>query len=241
MTHEYLRGASAVVAGGALSAAACYGAYVGASWLRYGHAGEPSEEEADEWLDRFMPVYEVVERHRIRVAAPASVTLAAAAEQDLSGLWLVRAIFNARAFALGSSDKRLESQKLLTYVTSIGWRILADVPGREIVVGAVTRPWEADVIFRGLPAREFLGFTEADYVKIVWSLRADPIDARTSVFRTETRAIATDRQSRAKFRRYWSLASPGIALIRQLSLRPLRVEAERRHLHHGFRLIDTSA
>jgi hypothetical protein len=229
MAHARIRRASTVIAGAAATAAAFYGAYAGASWLQYGHVAEASEAEADEWLDRFMPVYEVVERHRIRIAAPASVTLAAAAEQDLSGPWLVRAIFNARALVLGgSSDKGLESQQLLTYVTSIGWRVLADVPGREIVVGAVTKPWEADVVFRGVPAAEFPGFAEPNYVKIVWSLRADPIDARTSVFRTETRAIATDRDSRAKFRRYWSLASPGIALIRQLSLRPLKAEAERR-------------
>ena len=240
MAHRYLRRASAVVAGGALTAAACYGAIAGASWLRYGHVAEASEAEADEWLDRFMPVYDVVERHHIRVAAPAAITLAAAAEQNLSDQWLVRAIFNARAFVLGgSSGGGLESQQLLRYVTSMGWRILAVVEGREILVGAVTRPWEADVIFRGIPGPEFLGFTEADYIKIVWSLRADPIDSRTSVFRAETRAIATDRRSRMKFRFYWSLASPGIALIRQLSLRPLRAEAERGA--RGCRLIDTSA
>jgi hypothetical protein len=48
------------------------------------------------------------------------------------------------------------------------------------------------------------------------------------MFRTETRALATDATARARFRRYWAFASPGIALIRRLSLRPLRAEAERR-------------
>ena len=45
-----------------------------------------------------------------------------------------------------------------------------------------------------------------------------------------TRAAATDVTSRAKFRCYWALASPGIALIRRLSLEPLQLDAERRAL-----------
>jgi hypothetical protein len=65
-------------------------------------------------------------------------------------------------------------------------------------------------------------------VKIAWTLRADPVDGEASIFRTETRAIATDAIARARFRRYWAFASPGIALIRHLSLRPLQREAERR-------------
>jgi hypothetical protein len=40
--------------------------------------------------------------------------------------------------------------------------------------------------------------------------------------------MATDAATRARFRRYWAFASPGIALIRRLSLQPLKCEAERR-------------
>jgi hypothetical protein len=47
------------------------------------------------------------------------------------------------------------------------------------------------------------------YVKIAWTIRADDINAAASVFRTETRAIATDANARKKFRRYWSFFSPG--------------------------------
>ena len=65
-------------------------------------------------------------------------------------------------------------------------------------------------------------------MKIAWTLRADEIGAADSVFRTETRAVATNAAARAKFRRYWSLVSPGIILIRWASLGPLKREAERR-------------
>ena len=95
-------------------------------------------------------------------------------------------------------------------------------------MGAVTQPWEANVVFRPLPPNDFVAFNEPDYVKIVWTLRADAIDASASIFRTETRAVATDATARAKFRRYWSFLSPGIILIRWLTLKPLKADAERR-------------
>ena len=110
----------------------------------------------------------------------------------------------------------------------MGWGVLAERPGREIVIGAVTKPWEADVRFIALPPERFAGFAEGGFVKIVWTLRADPIGPDRSIFRTETRAIATDHLARSNFRRYWALASPGIRLIRRLSLRPLKDDAERR-------------
>jgi hypothetical protein len=79
-----------------------------------------------------------------------------------------------------------------------------------------------------LPPERFAAFAEPEYVKIAWTLRADPVADGSSIFRTETRAIATDSAARARFRRYWAFASPGIAVIRLLSLQPLRREAERR-------------
>jgi hypothetical protein len=117
---------------------------------------------------------------------------------------------------------------LLALTTSIGWGVLAEAPGREVVMGAVTQPWKADVVFRSLPPDQFAAFNEPGYVKIVWTLRADPIGAHASIFRTETRAVATDAFARAKFRRYWAFLSPGIILIRRALLRPLKAEAERR-------------
>jgi hypothetical protein len=55
------------------------------------------------------------------------------------------------------------------------------------------------------------------------------------VFRTETRAIATDALARTKFRRYWSFLSPGIIAIRRIMLTPLKADAERRASAAGER------
>ena len=215
-------------AAGAGLASAVYAAYVAVTWTRYGHPAAPEAAEADELLDRFMPVYDVVERHHIEVRAPAATTLAAARDQELTSVPIIRAIFRGRELLLGATpDTRIRPEALLAEVQSLGWLILADTPG-EVVVGAVTRPWEADAVFRPVPAADYPAFDEPGYVKIVWTLRADPLDAKRSLFLTETRAGATDAFARRRFRCYWSFLSPGIVLIRRLMLRPVKAEAERR-------------
>jgi hypothetical protein len=216
-------------------AAATYAAYVGVTWTRYGRPSHPKPGERDEVLDSFMPRYDVVERHHIHVAASAEVTLTAARDTNLFDVPAVRAVFKARELILRSApDTRPRPHGLLAEVESLGWGILAETPGQEIIVGAVTKPWEANVTFRSLSAETFAAFNEPDYVKIAWTLRADATGPTTSVFRTETRALATDASARAKFRRYWSFLSPGIFLIRRMMLGPVKAEAERRGARRAF-------
>jgi hypothetical protein len=214
-------------AGGLGLAAAGYAVYAGAAWLRYGHPSAPRPDEADPLLDRFMPQYDIVERHHVRVAGPAEATLAAAAAADMRASPIVRAIFRAREVVLGSTPDVTQRPKgLLAETQSLGWRVLAELPGREIVVGAVTQPWRGDVVFRGLAPDEFSRFCEPDYVKIAWTLRADPDGPSASIFRTETRVVATDASARRKFRWYWARFSPGIVLIRRMLVRDLKANAE---------------
>jgi hypothetical protein len=181
-----------------------------------------------------MPACEIVERHHIRVAAPAAVTLDVAREMDLQASPVVRTIIRALEIILGATpDRRQRPHGLLEEMQSLGWGVLADVPGREVIAGAVTKPWEANVQFRALPPDRFAAFNEPGYVRIAWTIRTDPISERESIFRTETRAIATDSDARARYRRYWSFVSPGIIVIRWAILGPVRKEAERR-VHHAL-------
>jgi hypothetical protein len=171
-----------------------------------------------------------VERHSIAVDAPFDVTFRAACEVDLEDSRLSRAVFRARERLLGTAPQANPLPRgILAQTQALGWATLAEVPNHEIVMGAVTQPWLADVVFRGLPLDEFLAFDDPAFVKIVWTIRADRVTPTTSIFRTETRALACGPEARVKFRRYWSLVSPGIALIRITLLNPVKREAERRH------------
>ena len=220
-------GRSLAAAVGAFAAA--YGAYAAAAWSRYGRVRPAAPGEADQLLDRFMPVYEVVERHQVQVAAPPELTLEVASEMDMSRSAVVRAIFRARELILRAApDPTVRPPGLVAHVQSLGWVILARQPGRELVFGAVTRPWEGNVVFRSIPPEHFASFAEPGYVKIAWTLRADRADDGGSILRTQTRAVATDVAARDRFRLYWAFLSPGIALIRHMMLQPVKAEAERR-------------
>lgn len=210
-------------------AAGGYAACVAAGWWRFGRPNPPASDEADAWLDRFIPRYDVAERFRIRVDAPAEVTLTAAAEMSLEDSAVVRGIIRTRALVLGAKpDTSTRPRGLLAQSLSLGWGLLAEDPGREIVMGAVTQPWRGNVVFRAIPPDLFADFNEPDFVKIVWTLRVEALSPTASTFRTETRAMTTDVGARRKFRWYWARFSPGIVLIRLLTLRMLKTEAERR-------------
>lgn len=212
-----------------LLAGICTVAYAAVVAMQFATFGRPpAPRTADPLADRFMPVYQIREEHHVGIDAPADVTMAAAQQMRLDDSPLVRAIFKGREVLLhaSSADKR-SPQPFITYAQSIGWRILAYVPGREMVFGAVTRPWEPNVVFRGVAPAAFARFREPNYVKILWTLRADPTSASSSVFSTQTRAVATDRQSREQFRRYWAAYSPGIVVIRLAVLPLVKDRAER--------------
>ena len=200
--------------------------YAGVTWYRYGKVARGGPR--DPLVDRFMPKYEVREVHQTRVVAPADVTFSVAHDLDLQRSTIVRAIFTGRELLMGGErSKREHPPGFLAEVLALGWRILAEEPGRELVIGAVTQPWKADVEFRGLEPEEFAAFKEPGYAKIVWTFAAKPLGEKASVFSTETRVVTTDPESRSRFRRYWSVFSPGILLIRYETLRLVRREAER--------------
>ena len=210
-----------------VSLAIAYGAYAGVTWLRYGCRRSAKAEEADPLLDRFMPTYEVVERHHALVKAPAEVTLAVACDMDLDASRIVRTIFKARELLLRGQSSEIELPRgLLAKTKALGWGVLAEIQGREIVMGAVTQPWVANAKFRALSPEQFASFYDPGYVKIAWTLRADPVTAKTSIFRTETRALACGPISESKFRKYWAFLSPGIVLIRHAMLGELKRSAE---------------
>lgn len=200
--------------------------YAGVTWYRYGKVGRDGPR--DPLVDRFMPKFEVREVHQTRVAAPAEVTFGVAHDLDLQRSTIVRAIFTGRELLMGAERSRRDhAPGFLAEVLSMGWRVLAEESGRELVIGAVTQPWKADVEFLGLAPDEFLAFKDPGYAKIVWTFAVEPLGEKASVFRTETRVVTTDPESRSRFRRYWSVFSPGIMLIRYETLRLVKREAER--------------
>ena len=200
---------------GFAAASAGYAAMV--AWNRE-HCGKvtPSRQPCgSSLLDRFIPDPEVIEHHQIAINAPADIVVSTATTMRLLDSPSIRTIFRLRELAMGGEpDRRSHPEPLLEQMRSIGWVVLAERAGREVVLGAATQPWLAAPVFRSIPADAFMSFAEPGFVKITWTLRADPIDDTRSVFHTETRVCTTDSEARARFRNYWSYVAPGVALIR---------------------------
>ena len=183
-------------------------------------------------LDRFMPRPEVQERHEALIKAPATLVFDVAMQIDPQAIPLVRAILWLRGKVMGSTPVSRKTRGLVAETMSLGWGVLSHRQGRELVMGAVTRPWQADVTFRGVAPEQFAEFAEPDLVKIAWTLEAEPLGHGLTRFGSETRALATDAAARTKFMRYWRFARFGIVLIRWLMIPAIRRAAERRYREH---------
>lgn len=198
-------------------------------WPPSGEGASRRGEGEEELIDRFLPRADVAERHETQVRAPADLVFEVARRMDLLSLPPVRAIFRLREKLLGSTPPPADrTRDFVSETLAMGWGRLGERPGRELVMGAVTRPWEADVTFRAIEPDRFAEFAEPDLVKTAWTLEAEPTGAARTRLRTQTRALATDDEARRKLRCSWRLVAAGVVLVRWLALGAIRRESERR-------------
>jgi len=181
------------------------------------------------FVEKFIGKADVIMNHEILVDAPAYIVFEVAEHFDLQSIPIVYYLFRSREFLLHIRPKPRPTYKTLVSETKkLGWITLDCIPGRELIMGAVAQPWVGDREFRPLAPEEFAAFMEPGFVKIVWTLEAQPIESHTTRFRTQTRVVATDARARRRFRIYWLFAGKLVSLIRILGLRAIRSEAERR-------------
>jgi hypothetical protein len=181
-------------------------------------------------IDKYMPTFDVRHYTEAKVDAEPEQVYAALRALDLEKSWIVRLLFTLRtlpARILGKQPAPERSNVRRTFLESalkMGWVILEEIPGQELVAGVVTQPWVANVIFRGLPPDEFTRFDAPGYTKIVWNIAVRKCNEGGAVASTETRVLATDAESRRRFRRYWLVFSPWIRLIRRVGLAQMQRE-----------------
>jgi hypothetical protein len=186
----------------------------------------------------FIPRPYVTDRHEIVIAAPADLVFFDATRIDLGSLPLVRAIVTLRGWLMGDTfEPPRKPLGIVAETMVLGWGLLAHTPCRNIVMGAAARPWTRNVTFIPIPPTEFAAFAEPDYVKIVWTLEAHPVDREHTRFRTETRVEPTDAAARRKFFWYWMAFGVGIRVIRWSMLRELRRKALRHHHEWATRAV----
>lgn len=180
-------------------------------------------------LDPFMPVFDVRERHAVTVRAPAPLVYQAAMQMDIQSLPLVRLIFWARGRLMRSEPARRMTRGFVEETRALGWVCLLERPGELYLSGAACQPWVGNVVFESIAPDRFRAFAEPGRVKIAWTIECQSCGTTLTELASETRAVATDGDSRRRFMAYWQWARVGIIAIRWLFLPAIRRRAEALH------------
>jgi hypothetical protein len=188
-------------------------------------------------IDKYLPRWDVRERHHARVAAPPESVYDALGETDLAASPLVRLLLGTRALpgALmrGAAGLRALSREARAPVTlrdfeSRGFTRLAERRPSELVIGLEGRFWRPDGALC-TPAPDSFGDTPPapGTARGVWNFALTRLPDGTTDLATETRVLCADEQARARFLPYWYLIRPGSGLIRRSMLHAVRRRAER--------------
>lgn len=180
-------------------------------------------------IDKCLPNYDVVERHRILVNAAPGVVYDAARNLDLSDSRIVRALFRMREIPGWCRSRSSRTGRLgltLQDLTASGFVILGERPGDEIVLGLVGRFWTARGGIKHVDAEGFGTFSSPGYAKAAWNFSLRKTSDAVTELATETRVLCLDDSSRRRFKLYWTLIAPFSGLIRMEALRSIKRAAE---------------
>ncbi|HKA93320.1 MAG TPA: hypothetical protein VKE97_05920 [Acidimicrobiia bacterium] len=178
-------------------------------------------------IDRFLPEYDEIEHHEAGVDAPADRTYQAVKEIDLARSPIVLALLAVRGLPhLFTGAVKPKRRLRLDDILESGFVVLAEEPGRELVLGIVGKFWRPGSGVHRIEASEFTGFDEPGYSKAVWNFLVSERAGGGSTLVTETRVVSTDADARRNFGWYWRLIGPFSALIRRIVLGQVKREAE---------------
>ena len=182
-------------------------------------------------LDAVLPTYDFVERHARTIGgSPSGVydAFIALTPRDIpvaAALLAVRSLPALLTGRPGLPTRRPEP--LLDQFLDLGFVVLAEVPGEEMVLGLVGQMWRPGGRMANVENAEgFVAFSEPGFVKTAMTFRFTNRGDGSTLAATETRVLATDTTARRGFRRYWTLIRPFSGLIRRLWLRALARRAE---------------
>jgi len=188
-------------------------------------------------IDSYMPEYDVSERHHTRVAASREATYAALWTADLANASMARMLLALRALpgALGHGVSGVRTlwergAKPITLATILerGFRVLAELPPTELVIGVEGQFWRATGNLCTPPVTEFRSQPPAPgTARGVWNFHLRALADGTTELTTETRVQCADAGVRRRFLPYWYAIRPASGMIRHALLREIRRSAEK--------------
>ena len=187
-------------------------------------------------IDTFLPRYDVSERHRVRVSASPAATYAVLRTTNFAEHPLVRTLFALRALPgvlVGGVDRmralwaRRATPLTIASLEAQGFRVLADAPPNELVLGIEGEFWRS-VARSSTPGAEAfqLDAPAPGTARGVIGFFVRPLGDGATELVTETRVKCADATARRRFLPYWFLIRPASGIIRHAMLRSIRKAAE---------------
>jgi hypothetical protein len=168
-------------------------------------------------IDNFMPKYDFVETHDIRIRANAETVYQALWKFDACESWITRWLFFLRGLP---SDKMT-----LNDLKRFRFEILDQIINRELVIGLAGRFWSINGSLQEVNAGNFRQFDKKGFAKAAWNFSIDESENETRLT-TETRIQCLDEESRKSFGFYWTFIQPFSGLIRNEMLKSVKKKAE---------------
>lgn len=192
-------------------------------------ADEIRIESASTRLDEVSPLFEFSESHTVLVEAPKVLVWDAVKSVTADEISFFRELTWVRRLGRAGPESILNAPgrlPILEVATRTSFLLLAEEPGREIVVGTVVLAPKG-VGFEGKPTPErFRALESPGYAKATMSFLVEDRGGDACLLTTETRVHATDPAARRRFAAYWRVIYPGSALLRRMWLRAIRLRAE---------------
>lgn len=169
-------------------------------------------------INQQLPRYDYRDAYQVVIMAPPEIVWDAVMQLDFLELPLFHSLFAIRALPTRLAD-----------LTALGaFTVVAERPGREIVLGAVGRPWRPDYAPTPFAAHAFAGFDQPGVAKIAWSWMVKPLGSGQTLLVVEWRTQLTNTEARSHFRRYWTIVSRGVRLLARIALAGIKSDCEQK-------------
>lgn len=180
-------------------------------------------------LDEFAPAYQFNEVNDLPVRATPDRIYQAILAVTAAEIPAYRTLaWIRRGFAHGPESilNPPDHEPIVAVALRSGFLTLAEVPGREFVMGSVVIAPPGDRLVAKATPDTYKGLVQPGYAKATMGFLIEPGGNGWCRLRTETRVFASDSLSRRLFGEYWRIIEPGSRLIRITWLRAIKVRAE---------------
>jgi hypothetical protein len=182
-------------------------------------------------IERFLPVYQFREHHRLAAtAAPADLLDAVTRPGTMGDPW-VRTFIRLRELP-GRILGALGRSSALKNRAAFGlenFTLLGRDADREIAFGLAGKFWQSDYGLVALAGpTEFASLTDVGVPRLVLNFTVEPSAEGRVWLHTETRVYCNDRKSLIRFVLYWLMIRPVSGLMRRRLLARVRDAADQR-------------